>query len=213
MISHALGAVGALAMGAGAWAQFGPLLTQAGLEPIKGASYALFGGSLAVAFAIWLGTSGEPVLRVGDGGIGIEKGPIRRIPWHGVERIEWRGEAVRITGKDQSGVATTVVASVATHPQAAAWAVKEARERVPSVVDVPGDATLPVPQTNAGEWLSLEPVQVVGMRCAASGQIVSYEPDARVCRRCERVYIKTQVPETCACGASLSDLKAHSKTA
>jgi hypothetical protein len=213
MMSHALGAVGALAMGAGAWAQFGPLLTQAGPEPVKGASYALFGGSLAVAVAIWLGTSGEPVLRVGDGGIGIEKGPIRRIPWHGVERIEWRGEAVRITGKDQSGVATTVVASAATHPQAAAWVVKEARERVPAVVDVPGDATLPVPQTSAGEWLSLEPVQVVGMRCAASGQIISYEPDARVCRRCERVYMKTQVPETCACGASLSELKAHSKTA
>jgi len=212
MVSHGLGALGALAMGAGAWGQFGSLVTDAGPEPLKGAAYILFGGSLAVAGAIWLGTSGEPVLRVGDGGIGIEKGQIRRIPWHGVERIEWRGEAVRVTGKDQSGVAVTLVVPVAKHPQAAAWIVKEARERVPSVVDVP-EGTVPAAVASVGQAISLDPVQVVGMRCAASDQIISYEPDARVCRRCERVYIKTQVPDTCACGASLADLKARPKSA
>src|SRR5580692_7975399 len=135
MASHGLGALGALAMGAGAWGQFGGLVSEAAPEPIAAAPYILFGGSLAVAAAIWLGTSGEPALRVGDGGIAIEKGPIRRIPWHGVERIEWRGEAVRITGKDQSGVVASVVVPVAKHPQAASWIVKEARERVPAVVD------------------------------------------------------------------------------
>jgi len=212
LVSHGLGALGALAMGAGAWGQFGSLVTDAGPEPLKGAAYILFGGSLAVAAAIWLGTSGEPVLRVGDGGIGIEKGQIRRIPWHGVERIEWRGEAVRVTGKDQSGVAVTLVVPVAKQPQAAAWIVKEARERVPSVVDVP-EGTVPAAVASVGQAISLDPVQVVGMHCAASDQIISYEPDARVCRRCERVYIKTQVPETCACGASLADLKARSKSA
>jgi hypothetical protein len=212
LVSHGLGALGALAMGAGAWGQFGPLVTDAGPEPLKGAAYILFGGSLAVAGAIWLGTSGEPVLRVGDGGIGIEKGQIRRIPWHGIERIEWRGEAVRITGKDQSGVAVSLVVPVAKHPQAAAWIVKEARERVPSVVDVP-DGTTPTAVANVAQSIDLDPVQVVGMRCAASDQIISYEPDARICRRCERVYLKTQVPETCACGASLADLKARPKSA
>jgi hypothetical protein len=212
LVSHGLGALGALAMGAGAWGQFGSLVTDAGPEPLKGAAYILFGGSLAVAGAIWLGTSGEPVLRVGDGGIAIERVQIRRIPWHGVERIEWRGEAVRVTGKDQSGVAVTLVVPVARHPQAAAWIVKEARERVPSVVDVP-DGTVPTAVANVAQSLSLDPVQVVGMRCAASDQIISYEPDARICRRCERVYIKTQVPETCACGASLVDLKARPRSA
>ena len=212
LVSHGLGALGALAMGAGAWGQFGSLVTDAGPEPLKGAAYILFGGSLAVAAAIWLGTSGEPVLRVGDGGIGIEKGQIRRIPWHGVERIEWRGEAVRVTGKDQSGVAVTLVVPVAKQPQAAAWIVKEARERVPSVVDVP-EGTVPAAVASVGQAISLDPVQVVGMHCAASDQIISYEPDARVCRRCERVYIKTQVPDTCACGASLADLKARPKSA
>ncbi len=211
MVSNGLGALGALVMGAGAWGQFGPSLTDGGPEPIKGAAYILLGGSLAVAGAIWLGTSGEPVLRVGDGGIAIEKGQMRRLPWHGVERIEWRGEAVRVTGKDQSGVAMTLVVPVAKHPQAAAWIVKEARERVPSVVDVPEDASIPAPI--AGPSLTLEPVQVVGMRCAASDQIISYEPDARICPRCERVYLKAKVPDACACGASLADLKARSKTA
>ncbi len=213
MVSHGLGAVGALAMGAGAWGQFGSLVSEAAPDPVAAAPYILFAGSLAVAAAIWLGTNGEATLRVGDGGIAIEKGGLRRIPWHGVERIEWRGEAVRITGKDQSGVAASLVVPVAKHPQAAAWIVKEARARIPAVVDVPEDATMPAPVANPAQSLTLEPVQVVGMRCAASDQIISYEPDARICRRCERVYLKTQVPDTCACGASLADLKARPKSA
>jgi hypothetical protein len=213
IVSHGLGAVGALAMGVGTWGQFGSLVSDTGLEPLTGGAYILFGGALVVGGAIWLGTSGEPVLRVGDGGIAVEKGQIRRMPWHAVERIEWRAEAVRVTGKDQAGVAMTLVVPVAKHPQAAAWIVKEARERVPSVVDVPDDATIPAPLANVAESLSLEPIQVVGMRCAASDQIISYEPDARVCRRCERVYMKTKVPDTCACGASLAELKPRPKTA
>jgi hypothetical protein len=213
IVSHGLGAVGALAMGVGTWGQFGSLVSDTGLEPLTGGAYILFGGALVVGGAIWLGTSGEPVLRVGDGGIAVEKGQIRRMPWHAVERIEWRAEAVRVTGKDQAGVAMTLVVPVAKHPQAAAWIVKEARERVPSVVDVPDDATIPASLANVAESLSLEPIQVVGMRCAASDQIISYEPDARVCRRCERVYMKTKVPDTCACGASLAELKPRPKTA
>jgi hypothetical protein len=213
LVSHGLGAIGALAMGVGTWGQFGSLVSDTGLEPLTGGAYILFGGALLVGGAIWLGTSGEPVLRVGDGGIAVEKGQIRRMPWHAVERIEWRQEAVRVTGKDQAGVAMTIVVPVAKHPQAASWIVKEARERVPSVVDVPDDATIPAPLANVAESLSLEPIQVVGMRCAASDQIISYEPDARVCRRCERVYMKSKVPDTCACGASLAELKPRPKTA
>jgi hypothetical protein len=213
LVSHGLGAIGALVMGAGAWGQFGPSFTDAGLEPLKAAPYVLFGGAVVVAVAIWLGTSGEPPIRVGDGGIALEKGQLRRIPWYGVKRVEWRGEAVRVTGTDLTGAETTVVVSSVKHPQAAAWIVKEARERVPAVVDVPQDATLPAPQAHAGPSLVLEPIQVVGLRCAASDQIISYEPDARICRRCERVYHKAHVPDTCVCGASLADLKARTKSA
>lgn len=213
IIPYVLGALGALAMGAGFWGQFGATLGGADLDPLKQAPWILSLGAIAVGAAIWLGTSGEPALRVGDGGIGLEKGQVRRIPWYAVERIEWRGEAVRVTGRDDTGASLLVVAKSATHPQAAAWIVREARARVPAVVDVPPDATLPEVSAAAGTTLTLEPPQVVGRRCAASGKAISYEPDARVCPRCERVYHKAHVPESCACGGSLTDLRSEAKTA
>jgi hypothetical protein len=210
---YALGGIGAAAMGAGAWEQFGPLMSDSPIEPLKWGPYVLTAGAALAGFAIWTGTSGEPLLRVGDGGIGVEKGAVRRMPWFAVERIEWRDEAVRVAGKDDAGVAMTVVASLRSQPQAAAWIVKEARARVPGVVEVPEDSTLPEPATDAGESLTLDPPQVVGRHCAASGKVISYEPDARVCPRCERVYHRAHVPAACACGASLAELQPAPKTA
>ena len=64
------------------------------------------------------------------------------------------------------------------------------------------------PQTDAGESLTLDPVQVVGKRCANSGKVIAFEPDAFVCPRCERVYHKDHVPPACACGATLADQNA-----
>ncbi|MCL2448992.1 MAG: hypothetical protein FWD17_08605 [Polyangiaceae bacterium] len=206
-VAYALGAVGAVAMGAGTWGELGSALGLGTVEPLAASPYLLATGALVVAAAIWLGTSGEPALRVGDAGVGVERGGVRRVPWYAIERIEWRDEAVRVTGQDENGAATTLVAKLTTQPQAGAWIVKEARERVPAVVDVPADATLPEANANAGALLPLEPPQVVGRHCAASGQVISFEPDARVCSRCERVYHKAHVPETCACGASLAELR------
>jgi len=213
VVAYVLGALGALGMGAGFWGQFGTYLAGETLDPVKSAPWFLTVGAIAVGAAVWLGTSGEPPLRVGDGGIGIEKGQLRRMPWHAVERIEWRGEAVRVTGNDEAGAALLIVAKCATHPQAAAWIVREGRARIPAVVDVPSDATLPEAGASAGTTLPLEPHQVVGKRCAASGTVISFEPDARVCPRCERVYHKTHVPDACACGAPLADLRSEAKTA
>jgi hypothetical protein len=210
---YSLGALGAAAMGAGAWEQFGPLMSDAGPEPLKWGPYVLAAGAALSGVAIWMGTSGEPFLRVGDAGIAVEKGGIKRLPWFAVERVEWRDEAVRVTGKDDAGVAMTLAASLRSHPQAAAWIVKEARARVPSVVQVPEDSTLPEASPDAGEGLALDPPQVVGRHCAASGKVISYEPDARVCPRCELVYHRAHVPESCACGASLSELRTATKTA
>ncbi len=210
---YTLGAIGAAAMGAGAWEQFGPLMSDVGPEPLKIGPYVLTAGALVAGIAIWMGTSGEPFLRVGDGGIAVEKGGLRRMPWFAVERIEWRDEAVRVTGKDDGGVAMTLAASLRSHPQAAAWIVREARARVPGVVQVPEDSTLPEASADAGESVALDPPQVVGRHCAASGKVISYEPDARVCPRCEVVYHRAHVPETCECGASLEELRATTKTA
>lgn len=204
---YVMGAFGAAAMGAGAWGQFGSLLREGGPEPFKFAPYILAAGALLVGLAIWFGTSGEPVLRVGDGGIAVEKGALRRIPWHAVERIEWRDSAIRVTGKDLTGSSLMVVAALASHSPAAAWIVKEARERVPAVVDVPDDVALPEARTADGETRALEPPQVVGKHCAASEKVIAYEPDARLCPRCERVYHKAHVPDACECGASLTSLQ------
>ena len=209
---YVLGAIGAAAMGAGAWEQFGPLFSEAGPEPLKLGPYVLTAGAALAGVAIWMGTSGEPFLRVGDAGVAVEKSGLRRMPWYAVGRIEWRDEAVRVTGKDDAGVAMTVAASLRTHPQAAAWIVKEARARIPGVVEVPEDTTLPEANADAGESVALDPPQVVGRHCAASGKVISYEPDARVCPRCERVYHKAHVPETCACGASLTELRSAAQT-
>lgn len=207
-IVYLVGAIGAIAMGAGAWGQFGSLVQEHAPEPLKSPSYILAVGALLVGVAIWIGTSGDPALRVGDAGLAVEKGGVRRMPWYSIERIEWREETVRVTGKDEVGIALTIAASLKSHPQAAAWIVKEARERVPSVVDVPEDATLPDPRASAGETLALEPPQVVGKHCANSGKVIAYEPDARVCPRCERVFHKSAVPASCQCGASLGELQA-----
>jgi hypothetical protein len=211
VVVYLLGGVGAIVMGAGAWAQFGAAFADVpenAPEPLTFARYILVAGTLLVGAAIWIGTSGDPALRVGDGGVAFEKSGVRRVPWYAIERIEWREEAVRVIGKDDVGAPVTIVARAATHPQAAAWIVKEARERIPAVVDVPDDATLSGARSDAGEELPLEPPQVVGKHCAESGKVIAYEPDARVCPRCERVYHKAHVPDSCACGASLVSLQA-----
>jgi hypothetical protein len=213
LVVYVLGAVGALAMGAGTWGEFGSLVRPGGPESFKYAPYILAVGAVLVGIAIWVGTSGEPPLRVGDGGLAIERGGVRRMPWHAIDRIAWVDQAVRVTGKDDAGASMTIVASLASHPQAAAWIVKEGRDRVPQVVDLPEGVALPDVRASAGETLALEPPQVVGKHCAASGKVIAYEPDARVCPRCERVYHKEHVPESCACGASLAEFGARTKTA
>jgi hypothetical protein len=55
--------------------------------------------------------------------------------------------------------------------------------------------------------VELEALQVVGKRDAVSDKLISYEPDGRVCTRCERVYDKRSVPKKCRCGASLLALR------
>ena len=144
----------------------------------------------------------------------VEKGGLRRMPWYAIERIEWRDEAVRVSGKDDAGVAMNFAASLHGHPQAGAWIVKEARERAcrPSCRSRKTRRCRRRAPTRGSRSRSSAP-QVVGRHCAASGKVISYEPDARVCPRCERVYHKAHVPEACECGASLEELRAATKTA
>ncbi len=209
----AIGAVGAFAMGAGFWAQWGRILLTSNEESLPFGWWLLAGGAVLVGVAIWIGTSGDALLRVGDGGVGIERGglfgtlPVRRIPWHEVESIAYEGAsgAVVVRGRDEGAEQLTISASLKSQPQAAAWIVREAGARIPAVLNVGDEASLPEARNDAGEMLPLDPLQVVGKRCAASGTIIAFEPDARVCPRCERVYHKAHLPASCACGAALGE--------
>jgi hypothetical protein len=211
-----VGALGATALGAGAYGQFARAMLEPG-EAMPYASWVLAGGALVLGAAIWIGTSGDAPVRVGDAGVATEKGGLVRLPWHAIETVRWQeqAQAVLVDGKDETGTARTLSFPARVYPQAAAWITREARERIPMRVEVPETSGLPEASEAGVELLALDPPQVVGKRCAVSGTIVSYEPDARVCPRCELVYHKDHVPDACACGASLADLrsaKAATKT-
>jgi len=208
-IVYALGAVGALALGAGVWGQFGNWLRKTEIEPFQYAPWILAAGAVIVGVAIWIGTSTEAAIRVGPGGIAEERGQTRRMPWWRVEDVSGDAETLVVSGKDEAGVAMTVRLSRRAVPGAIAWAVKEARERARDKVEL-SDAALEAigkASKEAGEVVPCPPLQLVGRRCAASDKIIAYEPDARVCPRCERVYHKEHVPRTCECGASLEALR------
>lgn len=206
-VVSAAGGLGAAALGAGFYGQFVRAASAIG-EPMPFAPYVLAAGAVVLGSAIWFGTSGEPVLRVGDGGVALEKGDLRRLPWHSVEGISFdSGLGILVVrGHDEAGVNLVVNASLKAHPQAAAWILKEARERIPAKVTVEGETPVPAPRDDAGEMLVMDALQVVGRRCAASDTAIAYEPDARICPRCERAYHKDHVPAECACGAPLTNL-------
>jgi hypothetical protein len=209
MLVRGMGAVAAILLGAGAWAYvYAQSFTEDSQKPIP--SYLIAAGAVLMGIAIWIGTSSENPVRVGDPGIAVEKGDIRRMPWWGVEKIRFEAGslALVISGTDESNVAWTFKVSVKAHPEAVGWIVREAQERIPRKVDIPEETLEKLPNAgeHAGQRIDLEPLQVVGKRCAATGKTISYEPDARVCARCERVYAKKAVPKKCKCGNSLAHL-------
>ena len=82
-------------------------------------------------------------------------------------------------------------------------------KRIPRRLDIE-EAMLekiPAASEHAGQRIDLEPLQVVGKKDAITGKMITYEPDARVCTRCERVYAKRSVPKKCKCGESLAHLR------
>jgi hypothetical protein len=206
-----LGGLGATALGAGTWGYVYGHAFEADekLKPIP--SYLIAAGAVLTGATIWVGTSSETPLRVGAPGIAMEKGEVRRMPWSNVSQISWESGnlALVVAGKDESGSPWTFKVPVKAHPEAAGWIVKEALARIPKVVDISDLVLGKLPGANphAGMVIDLEPLQVVGKKDAISGKTISYEPDARVCPRCERVYFKRTVPKRCKCGSSLLELR------
>lgn len=210
MVVRLLGALAAVALGAGLYAYFyGGSFNDDAVKAIP--SYIIAAGAVLMGITIWLGTSAENPVRVGDPGIAVEKGDLRRMPWWGIDKIRFEpgSLALTINGNDESNAQWSFRVPVKQHPEAVGWIVKEAQERIPRRIDIPEDTIgkLPGAAEFAGQKLELEPLQVVGKRCAATGKTISYEPDARVCVRCERVYSRKAVPKKCKCGNSLVHLQ------
>jgi hypothetical protein len=190
---------GALAAGAGAVSFYlrakSPEATSYSAE-ILGAGALLLGAAAALA-----ATRGARV-RVGPAGVAFERGDLVRVPWHGIERLSFEGAALRIVGRSSFGAAVDEVCNLHTHRDAVAAIVAEAKARVPAVVAGEAPAGLEA-RAEAGEVVPLEPLQIAGRRCVASGKPIAFEADGVACERCERVYLANAKPTTCACGATL----------
>jgi len=195
----------------GSRANFQALIGGLGVTALGAASYAtwmhdtpmpigpyLFGaGIVGVIMAALMGASDGMPIRVGDAGVAVEQGGSQpeRIHWFEIDKISLEG-GDRIVVE---GAKKRIVAPLAHHAGAAGWILKEAMERIPKRVAVPPEQT-PAILTGTdehGKTLVVEKMQLAGRRCKASNTIVSFERDARACKRCGEVYEKKHVPPKC----------------
>jgi len=195
----AVGLVGSLVLGAGVFAL---LILD---PPLSYASYLVAVGGLGLGISLWFGQPAETAVAVGDAGIAVEDGSeVVRVPWYAMKslRVEGGNMVARSAG-------TTIRFSLGANPKAAAWALKETAERMPSVLDVERAVAekLPRPSEAGGLDQPVKGDQVAGSQCANSGNSIQLEEDARLCPRCGQVYHKDTVPEACVtCDA---ELKGH----
>jgi hypothetical protein len=92
---------------------------------------------------------------------------------------------------------------LATQRQAAARALAEAKRRIPARVEGSPTELEPLDDKD-GEVLKLEPPQVAGLSCKATGKAISFEEDVRLCADCGESYHKDHVPRVCAtCNGAL----------
>lgn len=190
------GMLGALILGAGVYSQW---LSD---DPRAIAPY-LFGvGALSLGAALWFGDAGALPVRVGDAGIGIEKGnELVRLVWCDIERVFTERAELVAKGKE-----LTLRIPIAAHRAAVAWILSEGTKRVPAVMDVKRQSLvdLPDPKDGDGELVVIEGLQIAGRHCAVSDKPISFERDARLCPSCGQVYLKEHVPAKCVtCEAPL----------
>jgi hypothetical protein len=180
----------AVAAGAGTYGQW---LRAEELGPHPWSPYLLGGAAVVMAGVALFGGRPVPAVRVGDAGIGLETDPqsFERIPWCDIKTIRFHDGLLSF---EASG--TMVSLPVEAHPAAAACALEEAKARIPHVV--PSKVSLPSAKgAPAGELCSLEPAQVAGEHCAASGKLIAFDKDARLCGRCGAAFHRASVPRRC----------------
>jgi len=194
-----VGLIGSLLLGAGTYLLF--LRDEAlGSKETLGIGLLVAGVALLV-FTLFVGQWPARPIRVGDAGVGIERGggEIDRIGWYAVTKMSLSQLALTV-----QSLSTTIVIPLALHRDAAARVLAEARQRIPGKVEDITSTALDSYDEKAGEPMALEPAQVAGQKCKASGKLIAFERDARLCGRCEEIYHKDSVPKRCVtCDARL----------
>lgn len=197
--------LGAVLLGAGV---YGQMLRE---TPLSYAPPLLIGGLIVLGFGWYQASSRPAPLLVGDPGVAPEDSePLRWLPWSKVEALTLEGETLSLRGEGR-----TLGVSTVAHPQAAAWIIKEAHDRVPNKVRL-DEATRGrfKADESIGEVRDLGPAQVAGARCRSSDRVIAFDEDARLCPRCAEIYHKEEVPDEClSCGADLEGLKVETAKA
>ncbi|HVR20084.1 MAG TPA: hypothetical protein VMS65_10320 [Polyangiaceae bacterium] len=197
-VAVAVGILGSLALGAGVYSQWLSDQTR------SSAPYLTIAGALLLAGALIVGDLGTNPVRVGDGGVVLEKGrDLLRILWCDLERVRVEDGKLVLASKQQ-----TLVIPIAGQPRAVARILAEGTRRVPDAMDVKRSALsgLPEPSEHDAEILTMETLQVAGRHCAASARPISFERDARLCPQCCQVYLRDEVPKKCVtCKSELGE--------
>ncbi len=189
---------GALALGAGIYAQFfwhaepapsyAPLLLVAGLGLLVGYGFYGVGGA-------------EPLV-VGELGIGLEQhGRVTRLSWYQIAQVKLAHEALVV----ESG-GKPLSLPLRTYPSGVRRVLRELHKRLPEriALDDAALATLAEPGPDPGERQPADPPQVTELFCRATHRALSMERDVRMCARCCVLYHRSGVPARCLeCGATL----------
>jgi hypothetical protein len=186
-----VGGLGVTALGAATYA------TWMHDVPMAAGPYLFGAGIIGVVVATLMGHSDGLPIRVGDAGVAVERGGTQpeRIYWYEVDKIDLEASDRIVV----EGASKRVVAPLAHHAGAAGWILKEAMARIPKRVKVPLEQTPAILNgtDEHGKTLTVEKIQLAGRRCKASNAIISFERDARSCKRCGEVYEKKHVPPKC----------------
>jgi hypothetical protein len=194
LVATILGGVG---LGAGIYSQW------LSATPLQQAPWIVGGGAVVLAATILWGDFGGNAVRVGDAGIALELPgqPLQRLNWNVISSITIKGGDLLVKSEERD-----ISLSVASWPAAVAWVVKEASRRIPKKLDIAKEqrTALGEAKDTDGAKIPLEKLQVTGLKCRASGKIITFEKDARTCASCGEVYHRDHVPETClTCDADM----------
>jgi hypothetical protein len=159
-------------------------------------------GAVALVVVLYRYVSTSATVLVGDAGVALERGgEVERLLWWEIERIRQEEGKLVLRGAN-----TTLRLEPGQYAQAVHAILKEARERLPSLLDVSERDVEALPKSTAKEPAS-EPIrslQIAGKRCAISKTVISVERDARLCPKCATVYHRNQLPQICStCAAEL----------